>query len=548
MRKISLLTLLLVTALLLTSCIRQEGAIGINPDGTVEGLIVYGFNKELLATLGVRSQEDLIKKDPETKDDISQSCFDASFEEVSTEFVFSCQYKNARLIDGDITSRIVGDKIVFAMKANLENASQDNQIKLGSIILRIQFPGIVEQIVKNKEIFVTKSDETSVKIEGYASDPIDVKITAECGGICSSSTSEMSKNFVPAPKTFGGLIQTNTVMRRVDSPFNIESMIQVPLGKTLLVEPGVEIIGKFPSNLDYRDRSIFFNQGRVILAGEEKARIKVDTNAYMIFRTENSTAASSVEARFVDFNGGEYLLGGGSTGYSQVTVSDSLINNIKRGWYLYYPKRLMMVERNIFRNSAGLDVVMSAPDNTTLPNLVISNNKFIGSPLDAQGKEPRGCWISVRSANRSKVIIKNNDFSQVNERAVCVGSEPSMQVVAKSNFWGTDSIPEIKRRVFDSEDALTAAVKVDVTEPLSANPFEVDSGLKAFSSYVDSLNEATTPTPSPSTKTDKEEMIAAKKTPASVAKRERTIICVAGKSTLRVMGKKPICPTGYRKK
>lgn len=548
MRKISLLSLLLISSLLLTSCIRQEGAIGINPDGTVEGLIVYGFNKELLATLGVRSQEDLVEKDPETKNDISQSCFDASFEEVSTEFVFSCQYKNAKLMTGDITSKIVGDKIIFTMKANLENASQNSSIKLGSIVLRIQFPGVIEQIVKNKEIFVTKSDETSVKIEGYASDPIDVKITAECGGICSSNTAEMSKNFVPAPKNFGGLIQANTVMRKVDSPFNIESMIQIPLGKTLLVEPGVEIIAKFPSNLDYRDRSVFFNQGRVFLAGEEGARIKIDSDAYRIFRTENSKGASSVEARFVDFSGGEYLLGGGSTGYSQVKISDSFINNLKRGWNIYQPSRLMLVERNIFKNSAGLEVVIGAPENTTLPNLIIENNKFIGLPLDAQGKEPRGCWIAVRSANRSEVIIKNNDFSSVGERAICVGSEPSMQVVAKGNFWGTDSIPEIKRRVFDSEDALTAATKVDVNEPLSANPFDVDSGLKAFSSYVDSFKEPARPTPSPSPKSDKEAAVAAKKIPASVNTKERTITCVAGKSKLRVIGKKPVCPVGYKKK
>lgn len=548
MRKLSLLALLLISSLLLASCIRQEGAIGINPDGTVEGLIVYGFNKELLATLGVRSQEDLVEKDPETKNDISQSCFDASFEEVSTEFVFSCQYKNAKLVDGDITSKVVGDKLVFTMKSNLDSTSQENAIKLGSIVLKIQFPGIVEEIVKNKEIFVTKSDETSVKIEGYASDPIDIKIVAQCGGICSSDASEMSKNFVPAPKNFGGLIQANTVMRKVDSPFKIESMIQVPLGKTLLVEPGVEIIGRFPSGVDSRDRAIFFNQGRVILAGEAGARIKIDTDAYTIFRTENSTGASSIEARFVDFNGGEYLLGGGSTGYSQVSISDSLINNLKRGWYIYQPRRLMVVERNIFRNSAGLDVVISAPESTTLPNLIITNNKFIGLPLDAIGKEPRGCWIAIRAANRTKVTIKNNDFSSAGERVVCVGSEPSMQVVAKGNYWSTESIPEIKRRVFDSEDALTAATKIDVTEPLSFNPFQVDSRLKAFSEYVDGLKEVVKPTPSPSPTSDKEALSAAKKTPAISIQKEKTITCVAGKSKLRVIGKKPVCPAGYRKK
>jgi len=91
--------------LVLTSCIRVEGNLTIEPTGLVNGNLTYAFDRQLLSLAGLNSLTDL-QKQASTQDELQSICTSFKWTETKSEYVGSCDLKNVNLKEGDLLDKV----------------------------------------------------------------------------------------------------------------------------------------------------------------------------------------------------------------------------------------------------------------------------------------------------------------------------------------------------------------------------------------------------------------------------------------------------------
>jgi len=207
-RKFGLGAVAISLALLLTACVEVKGDLSINSAARLNGELTYTLDKSFASAAGIGSLAD-INSEASSSEDPIDFCKDVPFIEDSTKYILKCALKDATSESGDITASVVGSNIVFRYKANLDATS--DQTNFGSVSLTVRFIDPIVSIKENKVGLVKKVDNLTYRISGYATEPMDIEITANCSSRCGMT------NQVPAPVPSKTTSPTDAASAAVDA-------------------------------------------------------------------------------------------------------------------------------------------------------------------------------------------------------------------------------------------------------------------------------------------------------------------------------------------
>ena len=207
-RKVSLGAVIISLALLLTSCVEVKGDISVNSAARFNGELTYTLDKSFAAAAGIPDLAALNSEASNSEDPI-EFCLGVPFIEDATNYILKCSLKDALAQSGDITASVVGSTIVFRYKANLDATS--DQTNFGSVSLTVRFLDPVISYKENKVGLVKKVDNLTYLISGYATEPIDIEITANCSSRCGLT------NPVPVPEPTKTASPTDATNAAIDA-------------------------------------------------------------------------------------------------------------------------------------------------------------------------------------------------------------------------------------------------------------------------------------------------------------------------------------------
>jgi hypothetical protein len=468
---------------ILTSCIRVEGNLAIEPSGLVNGNLTYAIDMQLASLAGVKTLADL-QKQASTQDELQSICTKFKWTETKSEYVGSCDLKDANLKEGDLLVKVEKDSIEFSFKSNLdaeESKSKEkdnsNQISdFGTTRLVINFPGEIKQVVENKKGLVTLVGKSQAIISGSGTEKFDIRLIASCSGICGQSMKETASKFKEAPKNFSGIVAENLRFSKKNSPYVVKKSIEIPKGKVVYVEPGVIFRSEFPKKNSWDKSSTFFLQGEIYFDGTKEQPISLLGAPNVHLLTSFAPKGAKLTAYNLNVIGGNtFTSNSGQEGYVNFKIYDSVFDGLSTYWHIWYPWGSNEISRNQFINTGFLDVGFRADENTSF---LIKNNLFIGLPK--KSSESPTCWIRSWASYGGKLQVTENDFSQSKSPAVCIGEGyDSAEINAINNFWGTVAKAEIKKKVIDGEDGLRYLSIIDSSSPLTKKP-EAISTLRKY--------------------------------------------------------------------
>ena len=207
-RKAGLSAVIISLALLLSSCVEVKGDISVNSAARFNGELTYTLDKSFAEAAGIPNLAALNSEASASEDPID-FCLGVPFIEDSTRYILKCSLKDALAQSGDITASVVGSNIVFRYKANLDAAS--DQTNFGSVSLTVRFLDPVISYKENKVGLVKEVDNLTYLISGYATEPIDIVITANCSSKCGLT------NPAPAPEPAKTTSPTDATNAAIDA-------------------------------------------------------------------------------------------------------------------------------------------------------------------------------------------------------------------------------------------------------------------------------------------------------------------------------------------
>ena len=207
-RKVGLSAVIISLALLLSSCVEISGDISVNSAARFNGELTYTLDKSFAEAAGIPNLAAL-NSEASTSEDPIEFCLGVPFIEDSTNYILKCSLKDALAQSGDITASVVGSNIVFRYKANLDATS--DQTNFGSVSLTVRFLDPVISYKENKVGLVKKVNDLTYQISGYATEPIDIEITANCSSRCGLT------NPVPVPEPTKTASPTDTTSAAIDA-------------------------------------------------------------------------------------------------------------------------------------------------------------------------------------------------------------------------------------------------------------------------------------------------------------------------------------------
>ena len=208
LRKTGLSAVFISLALLLSSCVEISGDISVNSAARFNGELTYTLDKSFAEAAGIASLAAL-NSEASTSEDPIDFCLGVPFIEDSTRYILKCSLKDALAQSGDITASVVGSNIVFRYKSNLDATS--DQTNFGSVSLTVSFLDPIISYKENKVGLVKKVSNLTYLISGYATEPIDIEITANCSSRCGLT------NPMPVPEPTKTASPTDTTSAAIDA-------------------------------------------------------------------------------------------------------------------------------------------------------------------------------------------------------------------------------------------------------------------------------------------------------------------------------------------
>ena len=237
----------------------------------------------------------------------------------------------------------------------------------------------------------------------------------------------------------GGIISSNAIWTEGNSPYVVTGTVQIPVGVTLTIEPGVTVT--MPSGGD-----MFLLHGTIFARGTANKKIIFDGGANSdIITTEGGAGVANLDYCIIR-NGRCFWDGGG---YFNLTHSE--LANLTRGseHYLWEsciglesPSADCHIEYNKFVNTGGLWAYQAAG---RICKIYIRYNLFqeMSSPIVHAGGSPGQC----------EMIVKYNSFIDIDGMILLL--EPDFQSTnmnGTENYWGTLDTNIIDQKIYDKND------------------------------------------------------------------------------------------------
>jgi hypothetical protein len=232
-----------------------------------------------------------------------------------------------------------------------------------------------------------------------------------------------------------GILRANTTWAAAKSPYLLTNRVQIDKSITLTVEPGVRVIAN-----DYYIES----WGSVSMIGTKDKPIQVER----LWMVDNSTTAlpGKIELVYVQYDGGGLM---SSTIGASTHLADCVIQNTMQTMYLAECATCThLFERNVFRNTCGIQSY--AP-------LTLTNNVF-----------DSGYTYCVEVSAQETLTAKDNSFygtTTTSNFAIMLGPKDAD---ARNNYWGGLTDTEVPDRIYDNNDDLNIAGKVDYLPTLTS--------------------------------------------------------------------------------
>ena len=197
-RKVGLGAVIISLALLLSSCVEVRGDLSVSSAARINGEITYTLKKSSAAGVGLNSLAEVKSEASSNPEAQIGFCKDAPITEDLSNYILKCALKDVLTDSGEISASVTGGNIVFRYKANLDPSSTTgDQTNFGSVSITIRFLDPVISYKENKVGLVRKIDDLTYQISGFANEPMNIEITANCSSRCGSTTAGPA----PVPST-----------------------------------------------------------------------------------------------------------------------------------------------------------------------------------------------------------------------------------------------------------------------------------------------------------------------------------------------------------
>ena len=291
-------------------------------------------------------------------------------------------------------------------------------------------------------------------------------VVAVLSGLSGVTTLNLTAN--ASETEVGGIINADTIWTLDNSPYIIIDTIQIPADVTLTIEPGV-IINR-PT-----DGDMFLLNGTIYAHGTVDDKIIFDGgDSSNFFRVNNSNANTFLDLDYGIIRNGISFWSG--TGYGHFSLRHSLVDNLSRDSYIWYPQEDVYIEYNEFRNSGGFSVGHGSA--STDVKVYIRYNLFNKKNLNLSDYA-NYCVENWASYGLSETIVEYNSFISIDDLALKLPSGyNSAALTAINNYWGTQNIDIINSMIYDKNDDITCADYIDylpiLTEPHPDTPIADD--------------------------------------------------------------------------
>ena len=183
------IAIILLAAVLLSSCVELKGELGINSAARLTGEITYKIDKSLASSAGISSLDDVNRESNKSSSQQEGPCENQKFIEDSKDYILRCSLANAISESGDITAQQIGKAVFFRFKNNLDAAPDSSRADFGTVSLTLRFADAVTSFKENKVGLLKKIDNFTFQISGYATEPMNIEIVANCDSRCGVSNS-----------------------------------------------------------------------------------------------------------------------------------------------------------------------------------------------------------------------------------------------------------------------------------------------------------------------------------------------------------------------
>ncbi len=256
-------------------------------------------------------------------------------------------------------------------------------------------------------------------------------------------TTSLPVSVTVPPTSIGGAINSDQTWFLASSPYEITSQIQIAYGKTVTVEPGVEILG------GDKTLQVF---GSLIMIGNSTQKIKL--SKVNLLHGSSAGQYGNMNIQFCEFSAGALLKPQAINGNGNLLLKDSVLKDLPQ--FLVesgYPGDCV-IERNVFVRCGEITAIANA-------NIFIRYNAFVDptSPLEVK--------CSIRSLGGTP-IIEYNSFLATDKIAVSLGLDYVAAAQATNNFWNTSDDAIIANMIYDKNDNLRCNMVVPFLPKLTA--------------------------------------------------------------------------------